>query len=89
MKSYKVKPDFDRDELKRLLTEFIKTNKKAKSIARKIEMEILIRKNNQLKPDTLIQFSKWCSTNPPYTGGQKVARKISKLLFGKIIDRID
>lgn len=89
-----IKQDFDRDKLRRLLSEFIETNKKAKSIANKIENELLKLNKDSLNRSTLIQFSKWCNTNPPYsgeskTGGQQVAQKISILLFGKVIDRMD
>ena len=84
-----IKSDFNSDELKQLLTEFVEAHGKAKAIAGKIEREILIGNNNQLQHDTLVQFSKWCNTGYSYIGGQKIAEKISMLLFGKIIPRMD
>ena len=91
---YKIKQDFDRNKLRRFLNELVETNKKAKSIATKLENEILNFKNDYLKDSTLRQFSKWCNTKPPYsgthkTGGQQIAQKISMLLFDKIIDRME
>ena len=91
---YKIKEGFDKDELRRLLNELVETNKKANSIANKIENELLKSKRDWLEKSTLIQFSKWCNTNPPYSGelkigGQQVAEDISGLLFGKVIDRMD
>lgn len=90
----KIKQDFNRNELRRFLNELVEINKKAESIANKIENELLKLNKDSLNRYTLIQFSKWCNTNPPYsgelkTGGQQVAQKISMLLFDRIIDRMD
>ncbi|MHA1955111.1 MAG: hypothetical protein ACXAAM_08615 [Candidatus Heimdallarchaeaceae archaeon] len=89
MKKYPINPDFDRDELKKLLDEFVSTNGKAKTISEKIRREVLINNQQELLTDTLIQFSKWCHTGHSYVGGQAVARKISILLFGEVIPRLD
>ncbi|MCJ7570746.1 MAG: hypothetical protein MUO82_02555 [Candidatus Thermoplasmatota archaeon] len=91
---HKIKKGFDMDKLRRLLRELAETNKKANSITKKLENEILKLKRDYLMKSTLIQFSKWCNTSPPYSGeskigGQQVARKISMLIFGKIIARLD
>jgi len=91
---YKIKQGFDKDKLRRLLSELVETNKKAKSIVNKIENELLKLNKDSLNRSTLIQFSKWCNTNTPYSGdskigGQQIAQKISILLFDKIIERMD
>ena len=90
----KIKQDFDRNKLRKLLSKLVETHERAESVTNKIENELLKLNKDSLNRSTLIQFSKWCNTNPPYsgelkTGGQQVAQKISMLLFGKVIDRMD
>ena len=36
---------------------------------------------------TIQQLAKWCKTDGIYYEGMQVARKISRLLFGEVLDR--
>ncbi len=91
--SFNVPPlntGFDRAELKRLLQMFVDVRKREidKSLAVKLERELLERNPPGMERGTFVQLAKWCNTeNPLYWDGMDVARKISQLLFGKVLDR--
>jgi hypothetical protein len=85
-----AKRTFNRGELEALLADFsssVKRNGDDKlSIA--IRAELLEGKAGALSKDTRARLARWCSTtNPVYRDGSAVARKISMLLFGKILQR--
>jgi hypothetical protein len=87
---YKLKPDFDRIELDRLLSTFSGVVRRQidRSIADKLRRELLDATPPAITPGTLGQLAKWCKTNNPlYWEGMDVAQKISQLLFGTVLDR--
>ncbi len=88
---YKINRDFGKDKLIELSDTLLDTHGNAKSIVEKIRNELLKTDNilPNLKQPTENQFSKWCDTGGSYTKAEKVAHKISKLLFGKVIKRFD
>jgi hypothetical protein len=81
---------FERRQLKSLLAEFHSAVKREKdrSLSQKLRKELLELDPPCLKRLTWLQLAKWCDTkNPLYWDGMDVARKISKLLFGLVLDR--
>ena len=87
---YKLNPDFDRTELDRLLRTFSGVVRRQidRSIADKLRRELLDSKPPAISRDTMGQLAKWCKTdNPLYGDGMDVARRISMLLFGTVLDR--
>jgi len=85
-----------REELKRLLKKSIKTNVRMKSIAKRLEIELLNSNIDtpQLTKKTLVILSTWCHTGGPLQSDERPnaeeqARKISKLLYGKVVPRMD
>ncbi len=87
--SYKLLP-FDRNLLRSLLADFraVVTRYKDKSLADHLEKELIHSDFPWITNRTLRQLAKWCNTDGhPYQSGMDVARKISNLLFGTIVDR--
>jgi hypothetical protein len=87
---YTLSVSFDKRELESLLGDFESSAKREKdrSLSRKLRQELLETDSASLKHPTLLQLARWCNTNNPvYWDGMEVARKISHLLFGRIIDR--
>lgn len=87
---YPMKMDFDRGELQRLLAKFRANVRRTKdiSVARKIEEELLKSDPPNPDPSTYRQLAKWCRTEGyPYQDAAPIAREISRLLFGCILDR--
>ena len=86
---YELRQDFDRGELARLLTTFrsVKKRDKDESLANNLDKELLRREPPRIERKTLKQLAKWCKTSGIYSDGEDVARRISQLLFGCIIDR--
>jgi len=85
-----LKAEFGKAELGRLLDAFVSVRKREidKSLAVKLRRELLDRDPPRIEKGTFIQLAKWCKTeNPLYWDGMEIARKISILLFGEIIDR--
>jgi hypothetical protein len=86
---YELRQDFDRGELARLLAGFQSVVKRQKdvSLANHLDKELLRREPPRIERRTLSQLAKWCKTGGIYSDGGDVARRISQLLFGCIIDR--
>jgi len=86
---YELRQDFDRGELARLLTRFRSVVKRQidVSLANHLDKELLGREPPRIERNTLNQLARWCKTGGIYSDGEDVARRISQLLFGCIIDR--
>ena len=87
---YTLRTDFDRARLKSLLENFKAVVKRSqdKSLALKLEEELLQTEPPTMTYQTLSQLAKWCHTHGHiYWDGMEVARKISILLFGQVVDR--
>ncbi len=87
---YQLETDFDKGRLKSLLENFKAVVKRPqdKSLAIKLEEELLETVPPTMAYQTLGQLAKWCHTHGHiYWDGMEVARKISILLFGQVVDR--
>jgi hypothetical protein len=87
---YELNTGFDRHELESLLANFESAVKRRidASLSQKLRRELLSNNAPYISRPTLLQLAKWCNTNNPvYWDGMDVARKISQLLFGRILDR--
>ncbi len=87
--NYRLRSDFDRNELTRLLSAFQRVVKRHQdvSVANRLEKELLKSDTPKIEQGTLEQLAKWCKTGGIYSDGMHVAREISRLLFGCILDR--
>lgn len=81
LRKYNVK------ELKDLINELRNQDTRAESLCKKLEKELIEQRGISLT--TIIQLSKWCNTGVSYAKGESIAMEISKLLFGKILPRLD
>jgi len=86
---YVLRVDFDRGELARLLPALRSAVKREQDrrLANDLDDELLKREPPRLKRKTLDRLARWCKTGGIYSDGEDVARRISQLLFGCIIDR--
>lgn len=87
---YTFNTDFDKSRLRSLIIDFESSVKRQQDLrlARKLRRELLDVDPPQFEHKTALQLAKWCNTdNPLYWGGMEVARKISQLLFGCVLDR--
>jgi hypothetical protein len=76
--------------LKRQLDAFRRDAKREQdvSLANHLDKELLRREPPRIERKTLNQLARWCKTDGGvYSDGMDVARRISQLLFGCIIDR--
>lgn len=79
---------FSVTELERLLRVFEATvQPRLASLATNLRAEVIKTNPPALKKKTRQQLSKWCKTDYQYGEGGDVARKISELIFGRVIDR--
>lgn len=81
---------FGREELEHFLNTFEAAVRRQqdRSLAQRLRRELLESSLPYVSPATMKQLAKWCNTNNPlYWDGMDVARKISQLLFGCVLDR--
>jgi hypothetical protein len=76
-------------ELPRLLADFRAAVKrrKDKSLASRLEEELLRREPPLIELETLRRLAKWCDTGSIYRDGMGIARQISVLLFDCVLNR--
>jgi hypothetical protein len=82
--------EFDKNQLDELLRTFNAAVRRQidRSIADKLRRELLDSNPPSISEGTIAQLAKWCKTdNPLYWDGMEVAQKISRLLFGIVLDR--
>ncbi len=87
---YVLDTTFSPTLLGELIREFESAGKRRidSSLAVKLRNELLNSEPPYISISTTKQLAKWCDTkNPLYFDGMEVARKISELLFGRILDR--
>jgi tellurite resistance protein len=85
-----IAPDFDRMELGKLLGKFRANCRRLsdRTLADRIETELLKRKPSRPEASTYLRLAKWCRTDGnAYQEASTVAREISVLLFGRVLDR--
>jgi hypothetical protein len=81
--------DFDKRKLISLLAQFRSVVYRECDIrlAEVLEEDLLARDTPRLRASTITRLAKWCKTDGIYADGMVVAKKISLLVFGKILDR--
>jgi hypothetical protein len=87
---YTLNASFDRAQLDQLLRSFDSVVRRRidRSVSQRLRRELLDTNPASISRSTMGQLAKWCKTeNPLYWDGMDVARKISQLLFGCILDR--
>ncbi len=81
----------NRKKLSRLL-KAVKEERAALTLAKEIRCHILARDSNHLTVSTYKRLGRWCHPRR-WTGREKrikpLARQISEVLFGRVIDRVD
>ena len=85
-----ILPSIDKKRLESLIAEFESAAKRRidVSLAVNLRKEVLENDVPSLSRATLLQLARWCNTNNPlYWDGMEIAKKISQLLFGRILDR--
>ena len=86
---YELREGFDRAKLSDLLARFESSAKRKidRSLAANLRRELIEPHAPMLTVKTLKQLARWCKTDGIYSEGMAVAREISRLLFGVVIDR--
>lgn len=82
--------NYNREELQRLISEFVSRARRPGDdrLAIDLKRELLDRDGRSLPSDTFKRLGRWChSATPVFREGAVVARQISMLLFGRVIDR--
>ena len=88
--NYVLNPNFDRRELRNLLNKFRANCRRAGdgTLANLIQAELLESDAPTPQASTYKRLAKWCRTDGnPYQDAAPVAREISRLLFGCVLDR--
>lgn len=83
---------FNQSELERMLQQFRssvhRTIPNDAGLADLIETELIARQQHKLNESTLKRLARWCKTaGGPYQDAMPVAREISLLLYGFVVDR--
>ena len=87
---YPLHGDFDRSKMRTLIAKFkaVVKRKIDKSLAENLARDLLEGETPNMTKKTFFQLARWCNTqNPLYWDGMDVAREVSVLLFGRIVDR--
>jgi len=85
-----ILPSINKKELESLISDFESAAKRRidVSLAVNLRKEALESDLPSLSRATVLQLARWCKTNNPvYWDGMEVAKKISTLLFGRVLDR--
>ena len=85
-----IDASYDRQRLEALIRNFESVVRRRidLSLAVNLRKDLLEREFPMIRRETILQLARWCKTNNPlYWDGMEIARKISVLLFGKILDR--
>jgi hypothetical protein len=84
-----LKLDFDRQRLASLLKEFRSAVKRGcdDRLAEMLEEDLLSRERPRIRTSTITRLAKWCKTDGIYADGMEVAKEISMLIFGQVLDR--
>lgn len=88
--AYQLDASFSRNNLAQLIGEFASVVRRHidKSLAENLKRELLDSDPPRISHGTMQQLARWCNTNNPvYWDGMEVAKKISNVLFGCVVDR--
>ena len=81
---------FDREALRRLLKQFAAATKRRqdKRLAEELTQDLLSDGHSpRLRRSTVLRLAKWCKTDGIYADAMIVAKEISRLLFGEVLNR--
>ena len=87
---YPLKQDLDKSQVEQLIVRFESAVRRQidRSLSQKLRQELLGDHAPYISRATTRQLAKWCDTkNPVYRNGMDVARQLSQLLFGCVLDR--
>jgi hypothetical protein len=87
---YTLELNFDKPRLEKLIAEFESSAKRTidRSLAVKLRNQLLASDSPYVSRATALRLAKWCKTDSPlYWDGMDLARKISELLLGCVVDR--
>jgi hypothetical protein len=81
--------NFDRNVLIGLIGQFRSVIKRErdKRLAEALEEDLLSSDSPQMRHSTCARLAKWCKTGGIYADGMLIAKQISLLLFGYVLDR--
>jgi hypothetical protein len=85
-----ILPSIDKKRLESLIGDFESVAKRRidVSLAVNLRKEVIEKGSPSLSGATVLQLARWCKTNSPvYWDGMEIAKEISKLLFGRVLDR--
>lgn len=85
-----ILPSVNKKELEALIGDFESAAKRRidVSLAANLRRDVLESDPPSLNRATTLQLARWCKTNNPlYWDGMEIAKKISTLLFGRVLDR--
>jgi hypothetical protein len=82
---------YDEGEFRTLIARFLSSvkRKKDRRLADDLTQDLLSPSRSVLRRETLIRLARWCNTSGIYGEGMVVARQISALLFGEVLDRTE
>ena len=87
---FRVNDNYDAGALQKLLLRFRDAARRGIDtvLADEIDEQLLQEHRPSLRKSTAERLSRWCKTNgSPYQAGMPIAREISVLLFGIVLDR--
>lgn len=81
---------FDREALRRLLEQFAAATKRRQDnrLTKDLTQDLLSDGHPpHLRRGTVLRLAKWCKTDGIYADAMIVAKEISRLLFGEVLNR--
>jgi hypothetical protein len=84
-----LREDFDREQLWVLLGRFRGAIKRQRDhrLADDLRNDLLSNPTPRLRTSTIRRLASWCKTSGIYADGMEVAKDVSVLLFGQVLDR--
>ena len=84
-----LRQDFDRNQLWFLLGRFRAAIKRQRDhrLADDLRNDLLSTRTPKLRASTIRRLASWCKTSGIYADGMEVAKEVSLLLFGQVLDR--
>ena len=84
-----LKTNFDRRRLRVLISRFRSAVKRGcdDQLACELDEDLLASDTPELRTITVRRLAEWCDTNGIYADGMEVAKDVSLLLFGQVLNR--
>ena|SRR5436309_7732845 len=88
---YPLETAFDKSRLDGLLRQFEDSVKRDidRKLANELRVQLLVPSAPTLRKTTFERLARWCKTDGIYGDGMDIARRISELLFGRVLNRTD